>query len=284
MKTREAAEHLSVSPNTLRAWERRYGFPQPARSAGRHRSYDRTEIASLRRAFEDGLSIASAIEKVRSQLGIDDDELEGALRTFDAEGADRVVEKAMGLLPVPRVVSEVLLPALEAVRSRFGDDSACWAFSAAWGAAWLERQRRITPPPTRPISLLIGDATWGPLDRQHAPVRALELLCARAGARVLTLSVLGAIGLRDATAGTTAVLLAGGGVSGERVNRWLDAVAGATGRVPLTLYRTPPERNGHALDRDPQRAQRELFVHLNGERVIPLRHQQIDGATLTALR
>ena len=28
---------LSVSPNTLRAWERRFGYSRPRRSAGRHR-------------------------------------------------------------------------------------------------------------------------------------------------------------------------------------------------------------------------------------------------------
>ncbi|MBV9000834.1 MAG: MerR family DNA-binding transcriptional regulator, partial [Solirubrobacterales bacterium] len=32
LKTSEAAALLNVSPNTLRAWERRFGFPKPQRS------------------------------------------------------------------------------------------------------------------------------------------------------------------------------------------------------------------------------------------------------------
>jgi MerR family transcriptional regulator, light-induced transcriptional regulator len=39
LKTTEAAALLNVGPNTLRAWERRFGFPQPQRSPGGHRAY-----------------------------------------------------------------------------------------------------------------------------------------------------------------------------------------------------------------------------------------------------
>ena len=37
LKTSEAATLLNVNANTLRAWELRFGFPQPQRSPGRHR-------------------------------------------------------------------------------------------------------------------------------------------------------------------------------------------------------------------------------------------------------
>jgi uncharacterized protein YjcR len=39
LKTSEAAAVLNVSPNTLRAWERRFGYPKPQRTAGKHRLY-----------------------------------------------------------------------------------------------------------------------------------------------------------------------------------------------------------------------------------------------------
>lgn len=39
LKTSEAAALLSVTPSTLRAWERRFGFPRPQRSPGGHRFY-----------------------------------------------------------------------------------------------------------------------------------------------------------------------------------------------------------------------------------------------------
>ncbi len=46
LKTSEAALLLNVSPNTLRAWERRFGYPKPQRSAGRHRMYTHGEVSA----------------------------------------------------------------------------------------------------------------------------------------------------------------------------------------------------------------------------------------------
>jgi DNA-binding transcriptional MerR regulator len=65
LKTREAADLLNVSPNTLRAWERKFGYPKPLRSAGRYRIYTHAEIIALREALRRGLSVASAISVVR---------------------------------------------------------------------------------------------------------------------------------------------------------------------------------------------------------------------------
>ena len=48
LKTSEAAALLNVSPNTLRAWERRFGFPKPQRSPGKHRLFTHGEVAALR--------------------------------------------------------------------------------------------------------------------------------------------------------------------------------------------------------------------------------------------
>jgi DNA-binding transcriptional MerR regulator len=40
IRTNAAAEVLGVSPNTLRSWERRYGYPTPKRTEGNHRNYE----------------------------------------------------------------------------------------------------------------------------------------------------------------------------------------------------------------------------------------------------
>ena len=50
LKTSEAAALLNVSPNTLRAWERRFGFPKPQRSPGKHRLFTYGEVAALKDA------------------------------------------------------------------------------------------------------------------------------------------------------------------------------------------------------------------------------------------
>src|SRR5437764_14063729 len=85
LKTSEAAALLNVSPNTLRAWERRFGFPQPQRSPGRHRLYTHDELAALRDALHEGLSISSAVSRAREGMAADTNSLVGALVSFDRE-------------------------------------------------------------------------------------------------------------------------------------------------------------------------------------------------------
>jgi hypothetical protein len=67
-KTSEADALLNVSPNTLRAWERRFGYPKPQRSAARHRLSTHGEVAALRDALQQGLPISSAVSRAREEL------------------------------------------------------------------------------------------------------------------------------------------------------------------------------------------------------------------------
>lgn len=58
-----------IKAETLRAWERRYGIPRPARSAGGHRIYSRRDIDTLHwlnRRRQEGLSIGRAAERWQS--------------------------------------------------------------------------------------------------------------------------------------------------------------------------------------------------------------------------
>lgn len=53
---------------TLRAWERRYGFPQPRREAGGHRRYSAGEVERLLRVVAErgrGIALPVAIERAR---------------------------------------------------------------------------------------------------------------------------------------------------------------------------------------------------------------------------
>src|SRR5918992_382592 len=67
IRTNAAAELLGVSPNTLRSWERRFGYPKPRRTQGGHRQYDLTELEALRRALLETHNISSAIELARQR-------------------------------------------------------------------------------------------------------------------------------------------------------------------------------------------------------------------------
>src|ERR1700736_1554931 len=142
LKTSEAAALLNVSPNTLRAWERRFGFPKPQRSPGRHRLFTHGEVASLRDALQEGLSISSAVSRAREGLSADANSLIGALVSYEGERADQAIEAALALRSVERSVEEVILPTLEDIVGRYGSESAAWAFASHWAADWLRRAVR----------------------------------------------------------------------------------------------------------------------------------------------
>src|SRR2546421_4153851 len=226
LKTSEAAALLNVSPNTLRAWERRFGYPKPQRSPGKHRLYTHGEVAALRDALQEGLSISSAVSRAREGLSADTNSLVGALVSYEGERADVAIEAALALRSVERSVEEVLLPTLDEISRRYGTESAAWAFSAHWAADWLRRAQRLAPPPVRPVSVVIGDASRDELDRDAPYIRALELFCVRAGIKVLSLSARGVAGVGDALAlhPPHLVVLAGGPLAGDTVAPWADVL------------------------------------------------------------
>lgn len=244
LKTSEAAALLNVSPNTLRAWERRFGFPRPQRSPGRHRLYTHGEIAALRDALLDGLSISSAVSRAREGLGADTNALVGALNAFDGARADNALEGALALRSLDRTVQEVLLNSLDEVARRHGTESVQWAFASRWGTSWLRRAQRLVTPGSQSISIVLGDATRDELDPDAAYVHALELLAMRSGARVLGLSVRGVANMSEALGAyrPDVVVIAGGALSDDAVARWAYAVRLATGPLPVAVYRRGPQR------------------------------------------
>lgn len=244
LKTSEAAAMLNVSPNTLRAWERRFGFPRPRRSPGKHRLFTHGEVAALKDALQEGLSISSAVSRAREGLVSDSNSLVGALISFERDRADNAIEATLALRSVERSVGEVLLPTLEEIGRRYGHESAAWAFAAHWAADWLRRAQRLAPPPVRPLSIIVGDASRDELDPDAPYIRALELLCVRGGIRVLSLSARGVAGLGDAVAihRPNLVVIAGGHLDDDAVARWAYAVRLAAGAVPAVIYRRGGER------------------------------------------
>jgi DNA-binding transcriptional MerR regulator len=244
LKTSEAAALLNVSPNTLRAWERRFGFPKPQRSPGKHRLFTHGEVAALRDALQEGLSISSAISRAREGLVADTNSLLGALVSYERERADAAIEAALALRSVERSVEEVLLPTLDEISRRYTVESAAWAFAAHWGADWLRRAMRLAPPPVRPASIIVGDASRDELDPDAAYLRAMELLCVRAGVKVLSLSARGVAGIGDAVAvhRPNLVVVAGSHLDDDTVARWAYAIRLAIGPTPVAVYRRGPQR------------------------------------------
>jgi DNA-binding transcriptional MerR regulator len=239
LKTSEAAAVLNVSPNTLRAWERRFGYPKPQRSPGKHRLYTHGEIAALRDALQEGLSISSAISRARESVAADTHVLVGALSAFELERADAAMEGALALRSVERSVEEVLLPSLAEIGDRHGTDSAPWALAARWAGEWLLRAQRLSPPAESRRTVLLGDATRHEHDPDALALRALELSLSRAGARPVTLPVTGLAGLNDVLAAFAprVVVIAGGEELDDDVARWAYRVRSSAGALPLLLFR-----------------------------------------------
>ncbi len=114
IRTNAAAVMLGISPNTLRSWERRYGFPKPQRSAGGHRQYSLTEIEALRLTLAETHNVSSAISlaRERGEGPSTPSRLTGTFTSFDEDGANRLLEESLGLRSVERTIEEVLLDAL----------------------------------------------------------------------------------------------------------------------------------------------------------------------------
>jgi len=188
IRTNAAAEVLGVSPNTLRSWERRYGYPKPKRTPGNHRHYELVELQTLRDALAQTGNISSAIELARQRQAApaSGDSLVTAFDSFDEEAADRAVEESLALRPLERTVEELILPAVDQLAAD-PERGAELEFASRWATGWLHGARRLASVASRPAGVLLLDASDGD-DAEEVHAQALDLVLRRAGFRVLMLS------------------------------------------------------------------------------------------------
>lgn len=259
---------LGVSPNTLRAWERRFGFPQPVRTPGRHRLYSHAEVEAVRDALQEGLSIGRAVARARDGISRTQDVLLSAVFGYDAEMADRAMEGALVVRSVEDAVQLDLVPILDMVATEEGIDSPLWGFASLWAAEWLARTRRYSRAPTGArVMLLLGDPAGLTPAGLHAHV--LHLMLVRENLQALPLP---AALVRDA--GTTvaafdpAGVVAAGPLTAAEVQGWSRAVRKAEGRdVPLLSFgetRPVPGWPMRLLPLDPVRAARAVADIVTG--------------------
>ncbi|HYP54828.1 MAG TPA: MerR family transcriptional regulator [Solirubrobacterales bacterium] len=188
IRTNAAAEVLGVSPNTLRSWERRYGYPVPKRTQGNHRNYELVELQTLRDALAETGNISSAIELARQRQAAPptDGSLFAAFESFDEDAADRAIEESLVLRPLERTVEELLLPAIDRLAAD-SDRQAELEFASRWAMGWLHGARRLASRASRPAGILLLDSSRGD-DAEAVHAQALDLALRRAGFRVLMLS------------------------------------------------------------------------------------------------
>jgi MerR family transcriptional regulator, light-induced transcriptional regulator len=75
MAIKEVAERTGIAAGTIRMWEQRYGFPEPARTASGYRMYTEEDVDALRRVStlrDGGLSVPAALERARAAGGSTD--------------------------------------------------------------------------------------------------------------------------------------------------------------------------------------------------------------------
>jgi MerR family transcriptional regulator, light-induced transcriptional regulator len=188
IRTNAAAVMLGVSPNTLRSWERRYGFPSPQRSPGGHRQYALAEIEALRLTLAETQNVSSAVSLARERgAGASSpSRLAAAFTSFDEGLANRLLEESLALRSVERTIEELLL---EAVASHANQGHATAEYEFGWRHAtgWLSAVKRLGPPASRAEGVLIFDASV-PCDLDGVHAQALDVVLRRAGLRTLCLT------------------------------------------------------------------------------------------------
>ena len=240
IRTNAAAVMLGVSPNTLRSWERRYGFPRPRRSPGGHRQYALAEIESLRATLAETHNVSSAIAlaRQRGEGPSSGSRLATAFASFDEEKANGLLEESLALRSVERSIEEVLL---EGVTSHAQDGASTPEYEFGWRYAtgWMSALKRLAPAAHRPSGVLVLDAS-APLELDSLYAQALELMLRRAGVRTLLLST--AISPTRLTRALPAldpraVVLAGRGISLDALGRLVYSVRSVVQHATIYDYR-----------------------------------------------
>jgi DNA-binding transcriptional MerR regulator len=125
-----AVERMTRIPaSTLRSWERRYGWPRPARATSGQRLYSEQDVAVIRflnRRRVEGMSLSQAAGLLRSAPAVEDRDpgrllarLVAAFRAFDEADAEAAFAAAEGLLGVEGVAIR-LIPAAIVAASAHG--------------------------------------------------------------------------------------------------------------------------------------------------------------------
>lgn len=187
-------EETGITAHTLRAWERRYGLPRPARSEAGHRLYSQRDIDVLKWLMarqQEGLSIKRAVELWQALEAEGREPLQAmpllpsaamptggtlaelgqawisACLSFDEARAEQVITEAFALYG-PEIASlEVLQKGLVQIGEAWYAGQASVQqehFATALAMRRLDGLVLATPPPTRAGRILAA----GPPEEEHA--------------------------------------------------------------------------------------------------------------------
>ena len=182
-----------IPADTLRAWERRYGFPRPQRTAGGHRLYSQYDIETIRWLLErqqEGLSISRAVDLWNEHQTSGVDPLEGfaasnlpvteapaiyippnttldslrakwvaACLKFSESNSEQVLNQAFSIFPVEEVCTEILQKGIVEVGRMWYQNKATVQqehFASGLAMRRLDSLFSASPAPSRNQTVLVG--------------------------------------------------------------------------------------------------------------------------------
>jgi DNA-binding transcriptional MerR regulator len=191
MRIATVSKLLGVPVPTIRSWERRYEFPAPPRTDGRHRRYRELEfdqLRALRELVTSGHSTKDAVTLVRSAAVL--------AQSKDASPAEPIIHAALALDPgrlraaldasterlgIEETIRRAILPAMREIGARWKAgrcDVGREHFATDGVRAWLARQTFLAPPPFRPHPIILA---CGPQDLHTIGLESFAVILTRRG-------------------------------------------------------------------------------------------------------
>jgi MerR family transcriptional regulator, light-induced transcriptional regulator len=240
----ELSRRVRVSPALLRAWERRYGLLDPARTAGGLRLYgpeDERRVRDMQAGLRRGLSAAEAAREALSgaggmqQTGLSSAPLAAALDAMDAEEAHLVLDRLLAAFTLETALSEVILPYLHELGERWSRGEA--SVTQEHFASNLIRGRLMSLARSwgtggGPLAVL----ACAPGEQHDLPLVAFGLALRGRGWRIAFLGTDTPAGsMADAAGMLDPALVVVSAVSGEVFERSADELADLARSYPLAI-------------------------------------------------
>lgn len=189
MRIAAVSELLGIPVATIRSWERRYEFPAPPRTGGRHRRYgsvEREQLRALRDLITKGHSARDAVALVRrtTMAGSKEGspaEMIDAVLALDGDLLRAELDAATERLGVECVIQRVILPGLREIGARWRAgrcDVGPEHLATEVVRSWLSRQVYLAPPPYRPRPIVLAS---GPQDMHTVGLEAFSVILTRRG-------------------------------------------------------------------------------------------------------
>ncbi len=212
--TKAVVQETGVSAATLRAWERRYGVPEPDRTGSNYRLYSEREIALIRwlkERVDAGLTISQAVELYRRMTDGESiktslparhrsngthqvpgflesrKRLVDAFLQFDEREAERILNELFAIYTIEDVLSGVIHPAMVTVGDMWHNGE-IGIPTEHFASAYVERKimALINAQPVNHDAPLVVTGC-APHEQHELGILLVSLFLRRTGLRVLYL-------------------------------------------------------------------------------------------------